>query len=253
MTTSPLHVVARGEIALATVSRPPANAIDHELLAAIVAALPDLRAARAVVLTGAGRFFSAGLDLSYVLELDLPAAAAFAEAFDDAMTGLFALECPVVAALNGHAVAGGGVIAASADARVMADGDARIGLPELKVGVPFPASALEIVRTAWGGPHLAMLLGRGLTYRPAEALTMHLVDEVVASADVVARAEALAMELGAAPKSSYAHVKRALRAEPLARMQAARRSGPDAAWSVWRQPEVLAAIRAYRDRVLVKR
>jgi enoyl-CoA hydratase len=253
MSKPSFHITARGDVAVATLDRPPANAIDHDLLSAIIAALPDLRAARAVVLTGGGRFFSAGLDLTYVLELDEPTAAAFAESFDDAMTGLFALENPVVAAVNGHAVAGGGIIAASADARIMADGDGQIGLPEIRVGVPFPSSALEIVRAAWGGPHLTMMLERGLTYRPAEALAMNLVNELAPAAETLDRAVALAAELARAPSASFACLKRSLRREGLARIVAARKDGPDAAWDVWRTPEVVGAIRAYQTRVLARK
>lgn len=250
MSNSPVTTEARGDVALLTLARPPANALDLNLLLALGRAVTEAQDARAIVLTGSERFFSAGLDLAYVLTLDEPQALTFAEAFDDTMTTLFAAPGPLVAALSGHTVAGGAVIAAAADFRLMAEGPARIGLPEIKVGVPFPASALEIVRHAWAGPHLARLLFRGDTVDAAEALALGLIDDVVAPNALVDHAVALAGTLAAAPRATYAATKRGLRAPGLARIQAARAAGPDPVWEVWRSPEVRAAIAAYGASVL---
>src|SRR5205823_13609397 len=104
-------------------------------------------------------------------------ASAFAECFDDGVAGLFALEVPVVAAVNGHAIAGGCVLAAVCDFRLMAEGAGKIGLPEIQVGVPFPTSALEAVRCRCEGRYLYEVLQRGHTYAPREALARNLIDE----------------------------------------------------------------------------
>ncbi len=250
MTLSLVLTEARGDVAILTLSRPPANALDLELLLALGRAVTEAESARAIVLTGSERFFSAGLDLAYVLSLDDAQGLAFAQAFDDVMATLFAAPGPLIAALSGHAVAGGAVIAAAADFRLMAAGPSRIGLPEIKVGVPFPVSALEIVRQAWGGPHLARLLFRGDTVDAAEALSLGLVDELVEPAELLDKALALANSLAAAPRASFSATKRVLRAPGLARIHAARAAGPDLVWEVWRSPEVRAAIAAYGASVL---
>lgn len=237
-----------GPLALLTLRRPPANALNHTLLRELNAVLAQVAAspARALLLTGQGRFFSAGLDLFEIFGYPPDEATAFAAAFDDAVTALFALEIPVVAAINGHAVAGGMVLAATADFRLITDGEAKLGLTEIKVGVPFPTSAFEIVRCAYAGPSFAELVYRGHTYNPAAALERRFVDEVVPGAELLARATGLARELGGRPRIAFASSKRALRKEALARMAAARSGGNDPLWECWRSPEVMAAMMEYQ-------
>ncbi len=250
-----LELEMRGTTALLTLRRPPANALNHEVFRELSALLPKLcvPAVRAVVLTGEGRFFSAGLDLFQVFSYSPLEATAFTTAFDDGITGLFALSIPVVAAVNGHAVAGGAVLAATADHRLMAEGSGKTGVTELLVGVAFPTSAMEAIRYSCAGPHLRELLYRGQTYLPADALSRRLVDEVVPAAELLPRALSLAEELGRIPQMAFATTKRALRAEALATMAAARANGEDPIWSVWRTPETVAAMEAYRQRLGSKR
>ena len=236
-----------GTTALLTLNRPPANAMNHALMAQLATVLTQLAEVRALVITGHGRFFSAGLDLNEVFGYPEEQGEVFASIFDDVMTGVFALEIPVVAAINGHAIAGGAVLAAAADFRIISEGEAKIGLTEIQVGVPFPTSAFEIVRTTWTGPHLPELLYRGQNHSVAASLARHMVDEVVAPADLLPRSLALAAELGGRPRIAYASTKRALRSDALDRMAAARRArGVDPRWRQWRTPEVLEAMMAYR-------
>jgi enoyl-CoA hydratase len=242
----------RDGVALLRLDRPPANALDRAVFDAFTATLARLEAdaaVRAVVVTGTGRFFSAGLDLFAVFADDAAGFDAFTRAFDAGWRALFGFPKPLIAAVNGHAIAGGAVLAACADVRLLADGDARLGFTEIQVGVTFPASALEPVRWACAGPHLAELLCRGLTHPPAEALVRRLVDEVVPADALLPRATALAAELGALPPSAYATTKRALRADGLARM-AAHAPGADPIWDDWRSEAVRAAVEAYRERTL---
>lgn len=247
---SAISLERRGSTALLTLCRPPANAMNRELLSELQAALVELRdsEARALVITGSGRIFSAGLDLFELVRYSPAEADDIARRFDDAVTAAFALELPVVAALNGHAMAGGAVLAASCDFRIAGGEHVRLGLPGILVGIPYPTSALEILRTAWAGPHLSELLYRGTTYPAPAALARHFLDEVVAPDALVARALALADELGSRPRLAFATTKRRLRSEALARIRAARgptAEGADPAWSAWRTPEVQQAIAKY--------
>lgn len=242
-------------VARVTLERPPANAMDHDCMDEMCALAERLVApdVNAVVVTGAGRFFSAGLDLFAVLSYPDDRAIVFANAFDDAMARWFALDRPVVAAVNGHAIAGGAVLAGAADFRLVADVPLKMGLTEILVGVPFPTSALEIVRHSCAGPHLAELLLRGKTYGPAESVARRLADEVVPAAELLDRATALARELGAHRREAFDPTKRVLRAEPLARMAAARTGGLDPAWRTWRTPETRAAMERYRAQAVGKK
>lgn len=239
-------------IALVRLARPPANAMNQELLAELGAISKRVEGdeVRAVVITGSGRFFSAGLDLFALLALDEAAFTGFARTFDAAFEALFAIDKPVVAAINGHAMAGGAVLAATADFRLMAEGVGRIGLTEILVGVALPTSAFEPVRFAFGGPHLGEVLLRGQGYGAAAAATRGLVHEALAEADLLPRARALATELGSSPSHAYAKIKQALRAEARAKIRAACAGGYDRIWDGWRNPETLAAIMAYRQRVV---
>jgi enoyl-CoA hydratase len=124
------------------------NALDLELLHAITEALAAADEQTAVVITGTGTAFSAGVDLQRVVAGGAPYLAEFLPALTAAFLAIFDHPGPVLAAINGHAIAGGCVIAAACDVRVMSQG--MIGLAELSVGVPFPVAALEIVRHAAG-------------------------------------------------------------------------------------------------------
>jgi enoyl-CoA hydratase len=133
--------------------------------------------------------------------------------------------------------------------RIAADGAGRHGLTEIQVGVPFPASVLELMRYSTGGPHLPELLCQGRTYPPAEALVRRLVDEVVPPEALMTRATALAAEMGAFLSASFAATKAGLRRDALARMSAYP-PGTDPVWAAWRSRPVLEAVAAYRAKTL---
>ncbi len=244
----------RGEVTVVTLDRPPANALTQGLFEEFTKVFAELQrdaSVRAVILTGTGRFFSAGLDLFEVFSADGDGFRAFSVAFDSGLAALFCFPKPVVAAVNGHAIAGGAVLAALADTRLVADGSAQLGFTEILVGVPFPITAFEIVRFACAGPHLGELLYCGKTYSPHAARERRLVDEVVPADELMARAHAAAADLAARPAAAFAGIKHALRADTLARMHACR-PGADPVWHVWHSPEVRAAVEAYRTRTLSK-
>src|SRR4029077_11419335 len=137
-------------IAVVTLAHGKASALDIELCEALTKCFEELRAPeiRAVVLTGQGRIFSAGVDLVRLSSGGTDYVRKFLPVMNRAFDAVFFLPKPLVAALNGHAIAGGCVLACCADRRVMARGGGRIGVTELLVGVPFPALAFEIMRFA---------------------------------------------------------------------------------------------------------
>jgi enoyl-CoA hydratase len=245
----------RGSIAILRMAHRRANALDIELCQALQAAFADAAGspARAVVLTGTGTIFSAGADLFRVLDGGADYVNAFVPALAASLKDLFAFPRPVVAAVNGHAIAGGCILACACDYRLMAAGPGTIGVPELIVGVPFPAMALEILRFAAPGHHLQRLAYTGLTVLPDEALALGLVDEVVAADRLIDRACELADRMAAIPAASFAAAKRAVRRPALERVERfAPTADPDVI-DVWRQPETHAVIRAYLDRTVSKK
>src|SRR5215217_1248733 len=124
-----IHVEAHGEVALVRVDRPPANAMDLELLAEGAAVLDELTQAApgAVVLTGRDGFFSAGVDLKVAPTLAPDAQRAMVEGINRLFAGWYALPRPLVCAVNGHAIAGGLILALCGDYRVCAT-EGKLGL-----------------------------------------------------------------------------------------------------------------------------
>jgi enoyl-CoA hydratase len=168
-----------GAVAVLRLAHGRANALDPEVLGALGQALEAAASARAVILTGAGTMFSAGVDLKRLAAGGPDYPTALVPALVDCFARLFYHPRPVVAAINGHAVAGGCVIACAADRRLAARGGARLGVTELLVGVPFPAIALEIMRAAIPSAHFAETVYQGRTWGVEDAERRGLVDAVV--------------------------------------------------------------------------
>lgn len=203
-------------VAILTMTHGPVNAMDIELCEAVASAFWNLAAdpARAVVLTAGGGSFSAGVDLRRFLDGGAPYVERFLPALSDCFRATFDLGKPVVAAVNGHAIAGGCVLAACADVVLMADGKGRIGVPELKVGVPFPRIALEALRHAVGEAATRRMVVGAQTLEAAGAHALGLVDEVVDPDALRERAVAVARGLAEEiPPDTFAATKAALRRE----------------------------------------
>ena len=210
--TASINSERAGTVTVLRMTHGKANAIDLELLAALSDHLHRLREAPAVVLTGTGTIFSAGVDLFRVVDGGRAYLDRFLPALRKTFNALMAFPRPLVAAVNGHAIAGGCILVETADHRVMTSGTGRIGLTELLVGVPFPVDAIEIVRLATGGRPLSRLVNLAETVPGAEALDRGLVDELAEPEQVVARAVQVATALAAVPARSFELVKRELRA-----------------------------------------
>ena len=190
-----------------------ANALDTEFCQALTARLEAHRysAAQALILTGHGQIFSAGVDLLRVLEGGPSYLTAFLPALRTVFDTLFCFPKPVIAAINGHAIAGGCVLACAADYRLMAAQSGRIGVPELLVGVPFPTVALEIMRCVTAPRHFPAVLYSGATFDPAQALERGLIDALVASDTLMEQAVTAAEALTVLPPSVFALTKQQIR------------------------------------------
>lgn len=190
-----------------------ANAMDPAVLDAIERLIDELEegSARAAVLTGYDRFFSAGLALPALWPLDRAAMQRFLSRFGEVMLRVFACPRPIVAAVNGHAIAGGCVLALMCDVRVMVDSDARIGLNEAQLGIGLPAAVLEPLRLQVPPASLVPIAYEGRLLAPSEALELGLVHELAPASDLEAHAVARARALAATPPAAIAQVKLGLR------------------------------------------
>jgi enoyl-CoA hydratase len=230
-----------------------ASAFDVELLDALTREIDGAAEdVRALVLTGTGSIFSAGVDLFRLTRDGPDYVRRFLPLLSRSLRTLFAFPRPVVAAVNGHAIAGGCVIAQAADVRLIADGAGRIGVPELLVGVPFPTVALEIVRFTVPREKVQSLIYTGRTLPAREALGAGLVDEVVAPDALPERAQEVARQLALIPPPVYRLTKQSLRAEALERIERAGDEVDRAALEVWSAAETHAHVREYLRRTLGK-
>jgi enoyl-CoA hydratase len=250
-----MDLARHGPVAVLRMMHGKANAMDLELCEALVSQLDDCRqsSAGALVITGQGRMFSAGVDLPRVVDGGAAYVRAFLPAISRAFEALFAFPKPVVAAVNGHAIAGGCVMACAADYRVMAREPGRIGIPELLVGVPFPVVPIEIMRFIAPPQHFQTLVYRGAALAADAALQQGLVDAVVDPERLLDEAVAVAEALAALPSEAFAVTKAQLREPALARI---RNAGPriDAeVQKIWQSPATLSAIRDYIARTFGKK
>jgi enoyl-CoA hydratase len=240
-----VSVEPRESTAIVRIDRPPANAMNPELVEEIIATTDALAASLpdAVVIVGRDGFFSAGLDLNLVPTLDAAGQAEMIMGINRMVATWYGFERPVVGAINGHAIAGGIVLGLCADYRVGST-DGKLGLTETRVGVPYPANAIGVVQAELSRPAARYLVLRAHLVDPPEALRLGLVDELAPPGDVLDRALEMAAELGDMPSDGYATVKRQLRGPALAAMQQVVDSGVDPLAQGWLSAETGAAAEA---------
>lgn len=206
-------------VALVRMARPPVNALDLELVRAItraVGAVTDSDA-RALVLTGDGRCFSAGIDTKVAPTYDAQQRRDAINAINELVATICSASLPVVAAINGHAMGGGLVIALACDLRLAARGEHKLALNEVAAGVPFPAGPLAVVRAELDPSVMRDLCLTGRTVGPDEARALRVVDEVLEPLELLDGARERALELGAFP--AYPLVKAQVRGPLIAELQ----------------------------------
>lgn len=191
-------------------AHPGKNAVSSELLSWLGGEI-EKAGSEPILLTGAGDAFCAGLDLKEVAQLDASGMERFLRAFDRIVARLFDHPAPVVCAINGHAIAGGAVLALCCDWRVATkEPRARIGINEVALGACYPPVTMRVVLQRVAVEHRErIILGAGLV-NTADALALGLIDEL--ADDVEAAAKARLEALSAHPRASYAHTKSLLRA-----------------------------------------
>lgn len=202
-------------VRLLRLDRPPANAINGEFLQALygeAAAADDDSEVRALVVTGSGRFFSAGLDLKEMATGGAQALATLGGG-KDGIYRLWRVGKPTIAMVGGHALAGGAILMLACDFRVAARGPCKIGVTETALGLPLPNGAFQIARHALVGRDVRRVLLEARSYDPEGALAVGLVDELADPEQLLARCLELAAELGKHPSAAYGYQKYKLQAE----------------------------------------
>ena len=215
----------QGRVALLKLSRGVTNALSAELVADLSKALDVVAqdpALQALILTSASaKFFSIGFDIPGLFAVDREEFAVFYRAINQLCLDLYTLPKPTVAAIGGHATAGGCILALCCDYRYISEGRKLMGLNEVKLGVPVPYLADCIVRQLVGARHAREIMEGGEFYAPAELLCLGLVDKVLPPDQVLPGSVEQAQRLGSMPAAAYAMIKQN-RVGPVAAEVAAR-------------------------------
>jgi enoyl-CoA hydratase len=211
MAADRISISQKDGVATVTLNKDPANALNIEFaeeILEVLAHLEETDSVRALVLTGTASVFCAGLDLKEAPRYD--------RTRQNRMLALLnGLSVPTVAAINGHAIAGGLVLALACDWRVAIADGALFGLTEVSVGVAYPVAAMTIVRSELGCTAARQLVLGGTNRDSAHALSSGLVDELQTAEHVLPRSEAIARQLSAWPAEGYLRIKRQLRRDAL--------------------------------------
>ena len=244
MSSTRIHIDQVGQIAVLRIDRPPANAIDLELADEFATALEGVEnndSIAALVVTGAGSCFSAGLDLKAVPTYDRAQQQAMVMQVNRLFGGLYRLPLPTIAAVNGHAIAGGVILLLACDYRIGAEGDYKIGLAEARVGVPFPVAAMAIVQSELSNSVGRKMVLTARNWNPQKALSMGVVDELQPPEQLLPRSIEMAQEMATLPRTVYGRIKRDLKRTALERIDDAIRNRNEPMLESWLNAETRAA------------
>ena len=209
-----VHVSIDGEIATAALSRGKVNALNEPMVEEITKSFEDLATdnqVKSIIFTGSGKFFSFGFDVPEFLNYSKSDFMRFLEKFTDLYTYLFLFPKPIVAALNGHTIAGGCMLATACDLRLMVTGKAKISLNEITFGAPVFAGSVEMLRYCAGSRKAQSILYSGAMYSAEEACQLGLVDQVSSEDALTEDARKVAQELAQKDSSAFRSIKHLLR------------------------------------------
>ncbi len=205
-------------IAMVVLNRGKVNALNGEVVDELrenFKALETDQEIKAIVLTGAGKFFSFGFDIPEFLSYSKEAFTNYLINFTDFYTYLFLYPKPVVAALNGHTIAGGCMLALACDRRIMVDGKSKIALNEIAFGSSVFAGSTEMLRFWIGSANASEVLYSGAMYSAKEAYRIGLVNAVLPEQNLMVQSTEIASDLAQKHRAAFASIKALLR-KPIA-------------------------------------
>ena len=249
-----LDIIKHDTIHELRLARPPVNALDPALVRALRAAVEAAPrdGARGIVLSGRTGMFSAGLDVPALLPIPRDELRVFWHDFFGLCGAIASSKVPIVAAITGHAPAGGAVLSIMCDYRVMADGAFRIGLNETQVGLAVPAVIQAMLRRLVGAYRAERLMVAGAMLESADAKAIGFVDELVATDLVVPRAIAWLSDLLKLPPHAMTETRRIARADIAAMFAESQALSVDDILEVWYAPEAQSVLHALVARLKSK-
>jgi enoyl-CoA hydratase/carnithine racemase len=205
-------------IAMIKLNRGVTNALGPEIINEMDQIMHDIEKddeVRGIVLhSNNDKFFSIGLDLPFLIELHRSELQTFMDDFNKLCVKLYTIPVPTVAAITGHAIAGGCIIALCCDHRFIADGRKLMGLNEVRLGLPVPYPADVMLRHELGTRTARVIMETGKLYPPRDSLAFGMVDAIYPVDEVRTRAIELAKEMGMYSLEAFEMIKRN-RVEPV--------------------------------------
>ncbi|PYY12246.1 MAG: enoyl-CoA hydratase/isomerase family protein [Acidobacteria bacterium] len=247
--------IEHGEVRELRLNRPPANALSPDLISALTRSVKAAQQdrIRALVLSGRPGMFSAGLDIPLLLTLNRSDIAALWRDFYELLRTLSCSPVPIAAAITGHAPAGGTVLAIVCDWRIAAEGNWKIGLSEVQVGLQLPPVIYLALRRLVGTRQAERLGVRGLLLSPAEAAEVGLIDEVVPAERVVPGAITWCREMLSLPRGSMSITRQQARSNLVALFEKDLKPELEMVMANWCDDETQSVLRAVRERLAKKK
>ena len=201
-------------IATVALNRGKVNALNEALVEQLDSCFVDLerdQTVKAIIFTAQGKFFSFGFDIPEFLSYSKEAFTRYLTKFTKLYTSLFLFPKPIVAALNGHTIAGGCMLALACDSRIMTSGKAKISLNEISFGSSVFAGSVEMLKFCAGPKNAESVLYSGAMYTAEEAIQLGLIDRVSSPENLMDEARKVARDFAAKDLLAFRALKSLLR------------------------------------------
>jgi enoyl-CoA hydratase/carnithine racemase len=205
-------------------SRGKVNALNEQMVVEISSCFRELvddHSVRAIILTGVGKFFSFGFDIPEFLTYSKESFAQYLTKFTDLYTYLFLYPKPVIAALNGHAIAGGCMLVTACDYRIIVSEKAKISLNEISFGSSLLAGSVEMLKFCVGGKNAERIIYSGAMYSAEEAYQLGLIDQIISERNLEVETKKIAQHYASKNSETFKSIKRLIR-KPVAEEMAKR-------------------------------
>lgn len=209
-----VNLSVEDRIALVAISRPKVNALNESVIDELFQCFNKLALddeVKAIVLSGEGSFFSFGLDIPEFYTYSKEEFLEIMLMFSNLLKTLFLFPKPVVCAMNGHAIAGGCMLAMTCDYRLMASEKAKISLNELTFGSTLFSTGVETLRFLVGDNKASQILYSGSMFSPEDAFKLGLIDEVVSKENLRDSALKIAKDFSGRDSRAFQSIKFLLR------------------------------------------
>lgn len=209
-------------IATIAINRPKVNALNNGVVNDINTAFENILkddSVKVVILKGQGSFFSFGFDVPGFMSYSKEDFHSYVNTYCDLIKKIFMYPKMVIAALNGHTIAGGCVLSLACDYRIMVSDNAKIALNEMTFGSTLFSCVTETLNYAVGFKNAEQIIYSGKMHSAKEALELGLVDKIVSEDEFEEAVNEFAHEFTGKDTDAFSSIKRMLKQETLYRVE----------------------------------